>query len=356
MTATSHDRRIAFAGHELTGAVGDAVTVLPIVVSVAVLTDLSLALMLAWFGLAQVAWGLYYGLPMSVEPMKALAALVISGALTAEEYLAAGLLAGVALLVVGATRALDRIDAYVGAPVVRGIQLGVALLLLETGVGLAAADLTSAAAGTAVAAVVFAAGCRKASGLAVLAVGGVLAAATTGFTLPSLPAVEAGVPRGAFSPAAAEATVAQLGMTVGNAAVATSLLVGEFYDRDVSADELATSMGVTNLLAVPFGGVPMCHGSGGLAGKHAFGARTAGANLLLGALYVAVAVSAVGVVRAFPLPMLGVVLAVVAGELGRAGLNTSSDPLTAAVAAVGVLTNLAVAFVVGVAAWTVLRR
>lgn len=356
MSAPPGDRRRSVVARELTGAVGDAVTVLPIVVSAAVLTELSLALLLVWFGLAQVVWGLYYDLPMSVEPMKALAALVVSGALTAEEYLAAGLLAGAVLLAVGATRTLDRVDAYVGEPVVRGIQLGVAAVLLEAGADLAWGDLGSAAAGVAVAGVVVLAGYRRASALAVLAVGGVVAAASTGVSPPSLPPMAVGVSAVGFTRAAGEATVAQLGMTVGNAAVATSLLVGEFYDRDVSADELAATMGVTNLVAVPLGGVPMCHGSGGLAGKHASGARTAGANLALGAAYVAVALCAVSVVRAFPLAMLGVVLAVVAAELGRAGLDTSSYALTVAVAAVGVVANLAVAFVGGVAAWTLLRR
>ncbi len=60
-------------------------------------------------------------------------------------------------------------------------------------------------------------------------------------------------------------------MTVGNAALATSVLLADYFDRDVSADELATSMGAMNLLAVPFGAFPMCHGSGGVAGKYASG-------------------------------------------------------------------------------------
>jgi MFS superfamily sulfate permease-like transporter len=109
-------------------------------------------------------------------------------------------------------------------------------------------------------------------------------------------------------------------------------------------------MGVMNLLAVPLGAMPMCHGSGGVAGKYAFGARTAGANLLLAAGYVFVAVLAVGVFAAFPLAMLGVLLALVAVELGRSALRTDRLWLTVAVGLCGLLTNVGVAFVAGVAA------
>jgi len=104
-----------------------------------------------------------------------------------------------------------------------------------------------------------------------------------------------------------EASVAQLAMTIGNAALAASVLMADYFDRDVSPDELSTSMGVMNLVAVPLGGVPMCHGSGGIAGKYAFGARTAGANVILGIGYVVIAVGAVGIVAVYPMAMLGVI-------------------------------------------------
>ena len=100
----------------------------------------------------------------------------------------------------------------------------------------------------------------------------------------------------------------------------------------------------------------MCHGSGGVAGKYAFGARSAGANLVLGVLYAATAVFAVGIVAAFPLSVLGVILVVVALELGRTGFNTNCLPLTLAVGLLGLLTNVGVAFVVGVVAYLLLDR
>jgi MFS superfamily sulfate permease-like transporter len=349
--------RFDVAWGEVTGAVGDTVTVLPIVVAVAALTDLSLGRLLLGFAAFQVVWGLWYGHPMSVEPMKALAALVIAGGLSTGEYVAAGLLAGVALLLVGRSGTLARLAPYVGDPVVRGIQVGVALILLRTGVttGLEAPSLAALAVVVALGAVVT--GYREVAALAVLGLGAALALANAGTVTPRIPAPTLLDPATlSFSRDAVGATVGQLAMTVGNAAVATSLLVEEYFDAEASPDDLSTSMGAMNLLAIPLGAMPMCHGSGGVAGKYAFGARTATSNLVLGGLYLLLAVVAVDAVAAFPMAVLGVVLVLVAVELGRAGADTSDPLLTGAVGVVALLANVGVAFVVGIVGYHALAR
>ncbi|WP_227379848.1 putative sulfate/molybdate transporter [Haladaptatus halobius] len=353
----SSQRSLKFSFSEFTGALGDSVTVFPVVVAIAALTELSLTHLLLGFAAFQIVWGLYYGLPVSVEPMKALAALVIAGALTAGELAVAGLLAGVVLLVVGWTGMLRRVERYVGQPVIRGVQVAVALILLETGVQLSLDGLPLALIATSVAAVVIIAGYQRASALVVLGVGIVFTVAQTGVPAPQLPTFTVNLPSlTSVTGAMLEGTIAQLAMTVGNAAVATSLLLSDYYDANVSSDELATSMGVMNLFAIPFGAMPMCHGSGGVAGKYAFGARTAGSNLILGVIYAVAAILAVGVVAAFPLAMLGVVLVLITIELGRAGLDTEHMPLTLGVGILGLITNVGVAFSVGIVGHLVLNR
>jgi MFS superfamily sulfate permease-like transporter len=355
--ATWSDSRFTAAWDEATGAVGDAVTVLPIVVAVAALSDLGLARILLGFALFQVVWGLYYGHPISVEPMKALAALVIAGGLSTGEYVAAGLLAGVALLVVGTTGTLGRLRPYVGDPVVRGVQVGVALVLLRTGVTSGLADPRLATVAVVVAVCVIGLGYRNAAAMVVLSLGAAVALGGAGSITPRLPPLVLLDPGAVtLSRHAVGATLGQLAMTVGNAAVATSLLVEEYFDAHVSPDDLSISMGLMTLLAVPFGAMPMCHGSGGLAGKYAFGARTATANVVLGGLYLLLAVVAVDVVAAFPMPVLGVVLVLVAVELGRAGADTDAPLLTAAVGGTALLVNVGVAFVLGVVAAHLLAR
>ncbi|MFB6219858.1 MAG: putative sulfate/molybdate transporter [Halolamina sp.] len=345
-----------FSRGELTGALGDSVTVLPVAVAIGALTDISLARMLLSFGAFQVVWGVYYGLPVSVEPMKALAALVIAGALTPDELVVAGLLAGVVLLLLGGTGSLGRLAGYIGEPVVRGVQLAVAFVLLEAGIGLSLGSLPLAAVGVAATSAVTFAGYRRASALVVLAIGVGVAVAGNGVPPPALPSFATALPApGAVTTRTVEATVAQLAMTVGNAAIATSLLLSQYYDADVSPDELGTSMGVMNLAAVPLGALPMCHGSGGVVGKYTFGARTAASNLVLGGLYGVAALGA-GVVAAFPMAILGVVLALVAAELARSGLASSHRPTAVAVGVLGALTNVGVAFVAGTAGYLILER
>ena len=350
---------LRFDAGEWTGALGDSVTVLPIVVGLAALTPVSLAHALLCFGLFQVAWGLAYGLPLSVEPMKALAGLALAGTLTAGEYIAAGLLAGVVLVAAAATGALSRLRRHIGEPTIRGVQLAVALLLVRAGVDLGVANPMLALSAAGVAAVVALTGRRRGAALAVLAVGLALAAAEAGVPAaepPALAAFPAGAP--AFTAEALSATAAQLAMTVGNAAVATSLLLSDLFDAEVSADRLSASMGAMCLAAVPLGGIPMCHGSGGLAGKHAFGARTGGANLVLGGLYLA-AVPFASVVAAFPMAVLGVLLVVVAVHLGRRAVDVEGRgalALVVTVGAVGLAWNVGAAFLLGVVGDAVRRR
>ncbi|PSP74983.1 sulfate transporter [Halobacteriales archaeon QS_3_64_16] len=348
---------ITFSRGEVTGAIGDTVTVLPIVVALATLTPISLPHTLLAFGVFQVVWGVWYGLPMSVEPMKALAALAIAGTLTYSEFLLAGLVSGVVLLALGTGGGLARAERFVGRPVVRGVQLAVALLLARTGLDLALGDPTLALAGLAITVLAIAIGRANVAALLVLGLGvgitTVLAGAPA-LTVPGVPAV----PLGKLAPSVGvlEGALAQLAMTVGNAAVATSLLVSDFFDRELSPDELSRGMGAMTLLSIPLGGVPMCHGSGGLAGKHAFGARSAGANVVLGVLYgLAALVAGGGFFALFPMSTLGIVLVLVAWELGKSALGSESKGLTAAIGALGLLANVGVAFVCGIAGYWLLE-
>jgi hypothetical protein len=288
--------------------------------------------------------------------MKALAGLAIVGALTYGELVAAGLLAGVVLLLAGSTGLVGRLGGVVGRPVVRGVQLAVAVLLLEAGVGLVVDAPLVAAAGLAVALAATALD-RRAGALAVLAVGTTLALAG-GLPTVSLPSLAPAVPRPTVSEGALSGLVGQLAMTVGNAAVATSLLCSDLFDREVSPDRLSRSMGTMNLLAIPLGAIPMCHGSGGLVGKHTFGARTGTANLVLAGLYVGAALVA-GLWTGFPTALLGVLLFAVAVGLGRVALSGTAGNgrlLAVGMALLALLTGVGVAFVVGTLCYVALAR
>src|SRR5690606_8912772 len=76
----------------------------------------------------------------------------------------------------------------------------------------------------------------------------------------------------------------QLPLTFGNALLAVAAENDRLFpDRPVSLRRVAWSTGLMNLASSATGGVPMCHGAGGLAAHVRFGARTGGATMILGA-------------------------------------------------------------------------
>lgn len=352
------ENRVRFSSSEVTGAIGDTITVLPLVVALALLTDISLPHVLLAFGVFQIIWGIGYGLPLSVEPMKALAALAIAGILTYAELALAGLLLGIILLVIGLTGTLGRVRRWIGEPVIRGVQFAVGLLLLEMGIRLAVGDMFTAGAGVLLVAGLVLIGQRQVSALVILLIGIGLAIISTGAPRPTTPsAPPSPALMGALTWETTEGVIAQLAMTIGNAALATSLMLSDLYDAEVSPDELSTSMGITNIIAIPAGGIPMCHGCDGVAGKYEFGARTGGANVVLGVGYIGIAfVATTALLGAFPIALLGVLLVIVAASLGKHVLVSSNLPLSIGIGILAVITNLGIAFLAGILADLALRK
>ena len=72
-------------------------------------------------------------------------------------------------------------------------------------------------------------------------------------------------------------------LTLGNAVIAITEENNRLFpDRPVNEGRIATSTGLMNIFSAGVGGVPMCHGAGGMAGHVQFGARTGGALVILG--------------------------------------------------------------------------
>ena len=351
-------RHLRLNKNEITGALGDSITALPLVVALGIVTDISLPHVLVAFGGFQIIWGIVYGFPISVEPMKALAALAIAGALSYAELALAGLALGIVLLVIGLSGTLSAVGRWIGQPVIRGIQFAVALLLLEMSYRLVIDDLLVGGAGVVLVLSVSLGGFYNASALAVLGTGVLVAIYSGGgieLQWPGLPPVPAIDSVGLWR--TADGAIAQLAMTIGNAALATSLLVSDLFDREISPDDLASSMGVTNLVAIPAGGIPMCHGCDGVAGKYEFGARTGGANVVLGVGYLLAAfVLTTALLAEFPLALLGVLLAIVAIALGKAAVKSTNIALSVVIGITAILANLALAFLLGVLVHLLLTR
>ena len=109
--------------------------------------------------------------------------------------------------------------------------------------------------------------------------------------------------------------LAQIPLSLGNSIYATKQVSDDLYpERKITVRKIGLSYSLLNLVIPFFGGVPVCHGSGGLVGHHTFGGRTGGSVLIYGGMFVVVGLFFAGgfthVVRLFPLPVLGVILIV----------------------------------------------
>ena len=116
-----------------------------------------------------------------------------------------------------------------------------------------------------------------------------------------------------FVTAFPKAALPQIPLTTLNSVIAVCALSADLFpDRKISPRRVAVSVGVMNLVAAWFGGMPMCHGAGGLAGQYRFGARTNGSILFLGVVKMVIAVlfgaSLMALCGAFPASILGVML------------------------------------------------
>jgi MFS superfamily sulfate permease-like transporter len=314
---------IRFDRHEFAGCFGDLGTDLPLLAAMIVAARLDVASVLVVFGALQIGTGLLYRIPMPVQPLKAMAALVIAQKADAATLAGGGLAIGVLVLVLTLTGGLGWLARTIPAAVVRGVQFGLGLQLAL----LAGRDFIAPAgwAGWALALVAFVIVIglwehrRWPAGLIVIGLGLAYAAA---FDL-SWPALTAGFgldwPQW-HVPASADVwtgflilALPQLPLSLGNSLLATERLAADFFpQRAPDVRKLGFTYATMNLIAPFFGGVPVCHGSGGMAGHYAFGARTGGSVIIYGSCFLAVGLCFSGsfdqVVRFFPRAILGVLL------------------------------------------------
>ena len=315
---------IRFDRNELAGAFGDIGTDLPLIMAMILVAGLDAASVLIMFGVMQVFTGLRYGIPMPVQPLKAMATLVIAQKLSGGVLFGGGLAIGVMMLVFTVTGLIDWLAQVVPKTVVRGIQFGLGLQLAM----LAAKDYVPAdgAAGYALAAagfvitVILMGNRRFPAALFVIALGIAYALIFkvdfglvwhgTGLHLPQLHVVT----RQDLLTGLIVLAVPQIPLSLGNSILATRQVAEDFFpERPLTIRQISFTYSIMNLVNPWFGGIPTCHGSGGMAGHYTFGARTGGSVIIYGCLYLSLGLFFSGcfaqLIQVFPKPILGVMLA-----------------------------------------------
>lgn len=352
---------------EVSGALGDIGTLLPLSLGAIGVAGLAPIPVLLGFAAFYIATGLYYRLPVPVQPMKAVAALLLTTEMTSQSLVASGVLIGAILLLLGVTGWINRVARLVPGSVLSGLQLGLGLLLANMSLGLMATSVILGVTTLAVLAItlkVWPNWPAALIGLGVALVIGVVlgapglmppAADSSAFALPQLPGMDD------WQQAISMVVLPQLALTITNAIVLTALVVGDYFGEQshrVSPGRLSVTTGLANLLLVPLGALPMCHGAGGVAAHHRFGARTGMAPVMLGTalLMVAFLPGGLSLIAAIPMAGLGALLLVAAVELALSkrlwAAKPSCWPVIAITALVTVWADPFFGFLAGVAAET----
>jgi MFS superfamily sulfate permease-like transporter len=156
----------------------------------------------------------------------------------------------------------------------------------------------------------------------------------------------------------------QVPLTLGNAVIAIREENNRrFPQAPVTEKRLAVSTGLMNLFSASVGGVPQCHGAGGMAGHVAFGARTGGAVVILGGVLLVLGVffsaSVEHLLQLLPAAVLGIILCITGVQLALGGWAPGvprAHHLVTGGTALVALWSVAAAFGVGLLMWQVLRR
>lgn len=282
------------------------------------------------FGVFALFTAFYYRRPIPVQPMKVIAALVIAQGLTPGMLQASGMMMGIILLVLAFSGAITWMAKQLSPAISIGIQLAIGLQLIWMGGQMMGETWFI---GAAAFAMLFASRFLPMRYLAmplVLGLGMVWqlnSGMAPSFNLNVDTSWQLSWPSlNEWTSAAGLLVLPQLALTLTNAVIATTAMAKDKFPADMingkenfTPKRLATSSGLMNLVLAPFGATAMCHGAGGLAVQHHFGARTWIAPTIFGSTCLLIALTwgegIATMLSLIPLAVLGSLLAIAGLQL-----------------------------------------
>ncbi|MCJ1241490.1 hypothetical protein MMC14_009495 [Varicellaria rhodocarpa] len=336
---------------EISGSFGDLGTLLPILIALASKSrtsdygPISVSSTLVFSGLANIFTGIMFGIPLPVQPMKAIAAVAIAQNFNRGQMTSAGLLVAATIGFLSITGLLQWFTKRIPIPIVKGIQLGTGLSLMISGGPLTIMDVDWNIAiriTVLVVTLILLLYCqthpRVPYVLIILVIHLVVLIPALSFShkyeyTPHFTLWKPdfyGPSPAEFKVGALNAGLGQIPLTLLNSVVAVTYLSADLLP-DVptpSSTSIGTSVAIINLIGCWFGAMPVCHGSGGLAAQYRFGARSGSSVIFLGLIKLIIGLFAVEHTLAFfnefPKIQLGILLFIAGLELAKVGesLNT----------------------------------
>jgi len=317
-------KRIKFNRQELSGAFGDIGTDLPLLIAMILAAGLYAPGVLIVFGLMQIFTGILYKMPMPVQPLKAMATIVIAQQISGNILLGAGLAIGFIMLILSLSGALDKISKYIPKTVIRGLQLGLGislcLLAFQKYINSDGMSGYLIAFLAFLLVVILIQNKKIPTSLILITIGFIYALlfnvridnilSSIGFNTPELtiPSYE-DIAKGFVLLA-----LPQIPLSLGNSIFATKQVSDDLFPnrKDISIKKIGITYSLMNLIIPFLGGVPSCHGSGGMVGHYTFGGRTGGSVIIYGVMFIILGTffgsNIEVVITVFPLPILGVIL------------------------------------------------
>ena len=333
---------------EISGSLGDLGTFLPIVIALSEGDQISLSTTLIFTGIYNILTGAFFGIPLPVQPMKAIAAIAILRSLTAGQTAAAGLFVAACILLFSVSRLLEWFTKAIPIPVVKGIQVGAGLSLVIAAGSKATSSLSWTKPNWAdnyiwlivafLALLLVDLHPKIPYALLVTCIGIifalVLVANSSSHHLPALrhwhPYTL--IPHGAdWKIGILDAGVGQLPLTTLNSIIAVTHLAADLLPEVAtpSVTSIGISVAAMNLFGCWFGAMPVCHGSGGLAAQYRFGARSGASIIFLGILKLLVGLilgeSLTDLLHKFPTALLTVMIIAAGLELASVGESLNTD-------------------------------
>jgi len=334
---------------ELSGSLGDLGTLLPLMTALVLTNSISLPSTLLFTGAANIFTGVAFGIPLPVQPMKAIAAVAIARQFTLEENAAAGLVVATLVGLFSVTGLLNWANRVTPIPVVKGIQVGAGLSLCLSAGSKMLIPLTWTGpwwgdnllwAIAAVVMLLFTFAYPKLPYTIIVFGIGILLSVLAPGSETSIP--QASIPivhpsAKDFWKATTTASLGQLPLTLLNSIIAASALASDLlpsppYPSAPTVTELGSSVAVINLVGCWFGAMPACHGSGGLAGQYRFGARSGSSIIILGSIKLLLgfiafwkSIPIINVLAGIPKSLLGILVIAAGVELAKVGESVNTD-------------------------------
>ena len=360
---------------EWAGAFGDLGTLIPFIIGYISIMKLDPLGVLFMFGILLIGSGIIYKTPIPIQPMKAIggAAITQASAITPGMVWGSGIFTGLFWLILGLTGTLNYVSKIATKPVIRGIVLGLGLLFIMEGTKMMKTDFIVAVIALIITFLLLTN--KRIPAMFALIIFGIIAALVRNPGLfnelatihPTFRFPEFSLGRLTwtdFIQGSLILAIPQIPLTLGNAVIAVTAENNRLFpDRPVTEKKIAISQGILNLISPLFGGIPMCHGAGGMAGHVRFGARTGGSLVILGVILVTIGLcfssSVLLLFNIFPSSVLGVILFFAGLELAVSARDVGSeksDFYTLLVTAGFSLWNMGIGFIAGLVMQEMLKR